>query len=188
MTVLKLIFALVCVVGPTQLAWSQNEKGIFSGSHSAGIPGFLDPQTSTFTTRVESESAPATATGTYYYGTIQIVLTLYIASFFESGTVFQCSGTAGTSDSGIGGSGEGFSNSYTTSAPLPTNKVTTCTINIDYFWQLVNPSTDVINVSVNATSPPGFAPLATANRDGITITGVPTTNGTITTLYVSLRF
>jgi hypothetical protein len=83
MRVLKLIFAVVCVVGLTQLVWSQNQQRMSAGPHhSYGIPGYFDPQTRTFTTGAETESSPATTTGTYYSGTIKIVLTLHVASAF----------------------------------------------------------------------------------------------------------
>ena len=47
----KAIFVCVCLVGLTQLVWSQNKDlGAFQ---EKGIPGYLNPRTGTFTTRTQ---------------------------------------------------------------------------------------------------------------------------------------
>ena len=47
----KAIFVCVCLVGLTQLVWSQNKgTGAFQ---EKGIPGYLNPHTRTFTTRAQ---------------------------------------------------------------------------------------------------------------------------------------
>jgi hypothetical protein len=189
----KIVFAMVCLVGLTQLVWSQNEKGVFSGSHSEGIPGFLDPQTRTFTTLVESGiDNPLSGTGSYYYGEIKITLTVYVASAFPSGTAYGCSGTLT-----VGGdtNGDTYIENAVATAPAPSGGVTTCTLIFNYFWQLTSPTSDIIDVSFTAVaqntvtvgSQTEIIDLRDATRSNELIKGVSTTQGNITTLTYSTR-
>jgi hypothetical protein len=184
----RLIFALVCLVGLTQLVWSQDKE---MGLRERGIPGYLNPRTSTFTTRAQSQSSEAAPTApVYYYGAIVIKLTVFVASSFPAGTVFVCSGSASTFDSG----GGDFFEEATAVAPAPQNYQTNCTLTMNYYWQLSTPTTDSVNISFSVeadnTGSVGnqtkVIALRVAERTPLGFTGVPS-DGTITTLNYQTR-
>jgi len=205
----KLIVMAVCLVGLGQLVWSQSEKPVPAGTPASGIPGFLDPKSHTFTARAEAVGPEVmrpedSVAGAWYYGDLQIVLTIYVASAFPSGTVYLCYGDLNTYDtSTYSGTGTlvtaGNNNSYTeyaeATAPAPSGGYTTCTLNFNYFWQLENPTADSIYIdfsaqAVNVTNfngVPQSVVLRQPGRSGMYMTGVPTTDSLITTFKFSTR-
>jgi hypothetical protein len=185
----RMIFSLVCLVGITQVVWSQNEA---LGARKHGIPGFLDPKTGQFTTKVPSESQDTENPPSLnqYYGTIVIQFTVYIGSKFPPNTVIACGGSASTFDAG----GGEFDEEGSSIAPTPSGGHTTCTVTIPYDWQLSQPTTDVISISLSAEAAnvvtingqPRIVSYRIASRFPPSITGVPTKDGTVTTLeYVT---
>lgn len=190
MKISKIIFAVVCIVGLTQLVWSQDEA---MGARERGIPGYLNPKTGTFSTRAQSESSEAlpNVAATYYYGTITITMIVSVASSFPSGTVFRCTGSANTSDSG----GGEFYEDASVTAPAPSGGKTTCTVTMNYYWQLSTPSSDYIGLSfevdafntVTVGSQTEVDKLRSASRTPPSILGVPTTNGTVTAVTYYTR-
>ena len=178
----RVIFALVCLGGLSQLVWSQDDA-----IGARGIPGYLNPKTGIFTTRAHSESADVAPTTTpqYYYGTISLEVLVYVVTTFPTGTVFGCDATAGTDDLG-GGS---FSESVTVTA-APSGGILTCNLNMPYLWQVSNPTTDVITFSFSAAAlnPNTVAGKQEAYRSASRnaanyLTGIPTKNGTTTNVY-----
>jgi len=178
----RVIFALVCLAGLSQLVWSQEDA-----IGARGIPGYLNPKTGIFTIKAHSESADAVpqTTPSYYYGTLTVKITVYVASSFPAGTAYECDLSAGTYD---GGGGD-FTESVAASAAAPSGGVTSCTLSIPYMWQLSTPGTDIITFSFsvsayNPTSTIGkFESYRSAGHVPVnSITGVPTKGGTVTTL------
>jgi hypothetical protein len=180
----RMIFALICLVGIAPLVWSQNES---PSAKDKGVPGYLNPQTRTFTTKTQTEVSPnLCSTCDYYYGTIQVNLAVYVASSFPSGTVYVCSATASVDDS----AGGFFNEAATVEAAPPSGGKTACTVNMPYYWQLLNPTTDSIAITFEVDaenvgtvgSQSTIIRLGSASRETPGVTGVPTTNGTVTSV------
>ena len=135
---------------------------------------------------------PLSGTGSYYYGTIKITVTVYVASAFPSGTVYACEAHLN-----VGGdaNGDSYLDKDLVIAPTPSKGVTTCTIIFNYDWQLTTPTKDNIQIQFNATAnyPSPVAggnhrtQLRKGERQNEEIKGVPTTQGQITTLTYSTR-
>jgi hypothetical protein len=186
MKALRVFCAVVCLLGLTQLVWSQREAPTVS---KHGIPGFLDPQTRTFRTQVEnSNGSPNATTGTYYYGTINVTLTVYTASAFPAGTTYVCEVNTTVFDYPLT-----QGNNAWVIAPAPSKGYTTCTTPINYFWQLSTPQTDRVYIDYYVTAYSNFGQtnereLAYAYRTTESFLGVPTVDGTVTSLAWSTRF
>lgn len=181
----KIVFACVCLVGLTQLVWCQND----ASGREHGIPGYLNPKTGMFTTRAQSEHSNAvpalSGTGTYYYGEFVISLLVFVGDAFPANTVYACSGAVTAYD----GSGS-YTETAAGTASAPSGGWTTCTLNMQYYWQLSTPADDYISVSFTAEADNVFTigaaskivSLRSASRDNEDLLfGVPTTNGTTTT-------
>jgi len=191
MRISKMILVLVCLMGVAQLGWCQDHSIVQSQEH--GIPGYLNPQTHTFTSGVQNESITAQPSGTYYYGTITVTLIISVASTFPADTSIACSASADVSEYGTNGY---FYESAAAIAPAVSNGKTTCTVSMPYYWQLSTPASDPITtsfhvdalntVTVNGTTE--IVSLRHAERDDISATtSVPTTNGTVTTFTYYTR-
>jgi hypothetical protein len=154
MKISRMIVALVCFVGLTQLVWSQNGKVAAVGNQSHGIPGFLDPQTGTFSTRVQSASESADGepvTAVTYWGTYVATFTISISSTFPTGTVFDCSTSLSTGDFGSNGS-EGSYSEEGSAIATGSGSTRTCKVVIPYSWLLLNGPTDTVNISYSVSA------------------------------------
>ena len=141
MSMSKVIFVSVCLVGLTQLVWSQNGSASASGQ-TRGIPGYLDPRTGAFTAKlqpavrsVESPDAAPTAL-TEVYGKWNIVLTIQVTTALATGDTIGCEG-----DLEAEGAPSGYSESGVTLAKV-SGGTATCTVSIPYAWYFSAPTTD----------------------------------------------
>jgi hypothetical protein len=155
MRMLKMIFVLVCVVGLTQLIWSQNGSSASErterDTHARGIPGYLDPRTGTFTTKAQSvpgnQEGALDPTLTNYYGTYVITLTITISSNISTSDVIVCTASLSTDDPG----GGLFSEDAAAVASRSGNTAT-CKVVIPYSWFLTTPGTDLVSIDYGADS------------------------------------
>jgi hypothetical protein len=146
MKTMKGIVVLACVLGLTQLVWSQNANSAAERDTNAHrIPGYLDPRTGTFTTK--AHSAPANQEGvqdpalTNYYGTYVITLTITISSNIPTSDVIACNGSTGIDDEG-----GGDFNDEAAAVATRNGSTATCKIVIPYSWFLTNPGTDSVSI------------------------------------------
>jgi hypothetical protein len=139
----KLIFACVCLVALAQVAWSQ-DAGV--GRRSHGIPGYLDPLTNTFTTRVQG---PGTSIGLDPDVTVTNILARLVFKFTISTdqpatAVETCSVTASVFDAA--GSYEEHGTALATSAGKA------CTVTLFFSWPLATPGSDTVSLEYDINS------------------------------------
>jgi len=133
----KIILVCVCLVGLTQLVWSQNSNlSAVPGGRAHGVPGYLDPQTGTFTTKVQAAQSSETPAVTYVErsGTWEIELTITLTTKPASGDIVTCSAEADVYDPNSiywqenGGTVASVSGG-----------TATCTVSLPYLWWLTSP-------------------------------------------------
>ena len=148
----KALFVCVCLVGLTQLVWSQNNGlGI---SHGKGIPGYLDPRTGKFTTQTQNhggnaEANPDTGTAVLFREQFNITITNYDQP--TTGLV-ACNANISTDDSGTG-------IWYDEAAIVATKSGSnySCDVPILTSWTLANPGSDTIYACVKVNFIQGFS-------------------------------
>jgi hypothetical protein len=139
----KAIFVCVCLVGLTQLVWSQNKDiGAFQ---QKGIPGYLNPRTGTFTTRTQGSAVTPGGDG-QFPGT---------AIFFrEQANITiqnfdQPTNALAVCHVDISSSTEfGWFDSADVSATSTANGWT-CNVPVLTLWTLVTPNTDKLTLCVS---------------------------------------
>ena len=145
----KLIFTTVCLVGLTQLVWSQSEHFSAPAKQSHGIAGFLDPRTGTFTTRAQGSSVMRDASEEP--PTLTNILARYVFTFNieyndqPASATTACTVDISTSDE----SGLFYDESSTA---LATKSGTACTVTILFYWGLANPTADSVSVEYHIES------------------------------------
>jgi hypothetical protein len=150
MRISKLIFVCVCLVGLTQLVWSQNQHltgGL--GRQAHGIPGYLDPRTGTFTTRAQSAGVPPDASEELV-PTLTSIYARYVFTFSfkndqPTSATTSCTVDISTSDS------SGLFYDESASALAASNR-TSCTVTILFLWYLASPTTDQVFVQYHIAS------------------------------------
>jgi len=142
MRISKLIFVCVCLVGLTQLVWSQNERVVGGpAKHSHGIAGYLDPRTGTFTTK--AQGAGAADASDELPPTLTNILARFVFTFAieyndqPTSATTACTVDISTSDS----SGLFYDESATA---LATNGGKACTVTILFLWSLASPTADQV--------------------------------------------
>jgi len=141
----KMMFVCVCVIALTQIGWGQqaNKQGA-----APGIPGYLDPTTGTFTTKVqpgevaEASSVPVEA----WYGDFYIHLDLEMTTPVPSDGNVTCSSTA---FQGYLDRGGGYSENATAVAKH-TGSTWTCQMSIPYLWYLQSGTKDWVEIHYSA--------------------------------------
>jgi len=142
----KLLLVCVCLVGLTQLVWSQDSSVLKAGER--GIPGFLNPKTGTFTAKVQRPEATAPAvTSTVYYGTYQVYIHLTVSSDIPSNAVITCSAHLYVSDYGSNPPNGSYDEDGGVVVANRSGTTASCLVPIDYSWSLSNGSTDTFTVS-----------------------------------------
>jgi len=140
------LFVCVCLVGLTQLVWSQNNGlGI---SHGKGIPGYLDPRTGKFTTQVQNHGGDAVAnpeTGTAILFREQFDITVDNLDQPTKNVLVVCEADIGTYDSG---SGTSWYDSASIVATLSGSNYT-CDVPILTSWTLASPGSDTITACMH---------------------------------------
>jgi len=144
----KMIFVCVCLVGLTQLGWSQGFV------QAKGIPGFLNPKTGTFTTRTQGngplqnpDAMPDTLTE--YAGTWTVKIAMTVSSTIPSGAAVFCS-----ADLSLVGT-DNYYESAVAQASVSKGSGS-CTLTMPYAWFLANEPSDSIYVHYSVNIIQGF--------------------------------
>ena len=134
----KLIFVYSCLLGLTQLGWSQNDG---AGAYRHGIPGYLDPHSRTFTTKAESSrpNQPLAGTAIVFRETFNFSIS---AQDVPSTDVIFCSAYIETEDT----NGEWYD--YNKIVATRSGDSASCSVPILVRWTLLNPTTDQITAEV----------------------------------------
>ena len=149
----KLILVCICFAGLTQLVWSQNSNlSAAPGGRAHGVPGYLDPRTGTFTTKVHAEAEASVnpdVTFSVRTGTWNFSLPVTLKTAAKSGDILACEVDVSTFDPIT----IGYEEKAATSVSSPGTRAT-CTVNIPYSWVLTNltgstPDTVTISCSVS---------------------------------------
>lgn len=186
----RMLFVCFCLVGLTQLVWGQREN---RGEQAHGIPGYLDPETRTFTTKAQTAEATESAAVTENYGTYNIDINASLITPVPSGAIVDC-----TAALTVIGDANG---SYTESVSAPATKSGTiwkCDMTVYYAWFLSSPTTDTITITYTlaiegtytvggsgGTSAPKIYPIRSSTYAAPLVTGVPTPGATTTKTYTA---
>lgn len=179
----QLMVASVCLIGLTQLGWSQDRA-----SSEKGIPGYLDPRTGTFTARIPAKAAAAVYSGTSLLFREQFNITITNYDQNTADTV-ACSADIYEYDDANG-------EFYDSASVIATKSGSTytCDVPVLTLWTLQTPTTDSISACVDVSFYEGFT-IGPANaaevvreQDPPCLTlSVPTNDQTvITTLSLSM--
>jgi hypothetical protein len=150
----KLMFVCACLVGLTQLGWSQNSNmRAMPGAHGHGIPGYLDPQTGTFTAKVQAEAqhpenpdAPP-PTLTEAFGVWNIQITIVDTTVLATGDIVVCQGALSVSDTYPA---FGYEEDAAVAAKV-SGGAGSCTVTMPYQWYLATPNSDTVTVSYSVS-------------------------------------
>jgi hypothetical protein len=141
----KLIFVCMCLVGITQLVWSQNQH-TDAGGQAHSIPGYLDPRTGTFTTRAQPSEAAEETPLTFTTILARLVFNFTIAPNDQPPTAtISCTVSLSTTDS----SGLAYDESATA---IATNNGTACKVTVLFSWSLASPTQDQVFVDYHIAS------------------------------------
>jgi len=148
----KVVLVCVCLVGLTQLVWSQNAvMGAVPGGRTHGIPGYLDPRTGTFTTKVHSDTQSsenpdltATPSLTGANGVWKITLNITLTTPLQKGDIVVCEGNLDVDDQFF------YSESGAVVATVNGGSAS-CTVTIPYTWYLATLKTDMVDVSYSVS-------------------------------------
>jgi len=149
MRISKLIFVCACLVGLTQLGWTQNQH-LGANKQSHGIAGYLDPRTGTFTTKAQSSGVTPDASEELP-PTLTNILARFVFTFNiefndqPGGATTVCAVDLSTSDS----SGLFYDE---TATAIATNNGTACKVSILFYWSLANPTEDQVFVEYHINS------------------------------------
>jgi hypothetical protein len=145
MRISKLIFVCMCLVGITQLVWSQNQH-VGAGRQGHGIPGYLDPRTGTFTTRAQPSETGEETPPTFTTILARLVFNFTIAHNDQpTNATTSCTVSLSTADS----SGLDYNESATA---IATNNGTACTVTVLFSWTLASPTEDQVFVDYHIAS------------------------------------
>jgi len=149
MRISKLIFVCVCLIGLTQIGWSQNQH-LGASKQSHGVAGYLDPRTGTFTTKAQISGATADASEELPPALTTILARLIFNITIQyndqpTNATTACTVTLSTSDS----SGLFYDESATS---IATKNGTACTVTLLFSWALASPTTDQISVDYRVES------------------------------------
>jgi len=138
----KLIFVCFCLVALTQLVWSQNNG---MAAHRHGIPGYLDPQSKSFTTKAEhsrmgnQRDTPLAGTAILFRETFNFSIS---AQDIPAAAVIFCYADISTEDT----NGEFYDENSIVATR--SGDSASCSVPILVKWTLVNPGTDMIDARV----------------------------------------
>jgi hypothetical protein len=149
MRISKLIFVGVCLVGLTQLGWSQAQH-LGASKQAHGVPGYLDPRTGTFTTRAQGagETQDASQEPTALTNIVaRLVFNISIVYNDQpAGAITACSVD-------ISEFGDPSGLFYTEDATaIATSNGTVCKVTILFDWALATPTSDQISIDYHIES------------------------------------
>ena len=135
-----LCLACACVVALVQPVWSQTPTGALPG-----IPGYLDPRTSTFIPLPQKavEGAGTAATITPTTGTLVVAFTITVLPSIPLSQTISCGVSAIVIEQS---SGLSFSASAS-SAATRSGSTAKCTVTLPYSWALSSPDSDTVSLS-----------------------------------------
>jgi hypothetical protein len=141
MRISKLIFVCACLIGLTQLVWSQNQH-LFPSKQSSGIPGYLDPRTGKFTTQIQ-KSGVGTGENEELAGTpvlFRVKFNITINNYDQpAGSITSCHASIDTEDP------LGFYSDDAVIIAAKSGGGWTCTVPILVSWTLQTPNSDTIS-------------------------------------------
>jgi len=140
----KALFVCVCLVGLTQLVWSQSNS--FGASHGKGVPGYLDPRTGKFTTQVQNHGGdtganPDAGTAVLFREQFNITITNYDQP--TTNVLVVCSANISSY-----GDPNGYYYDDASIVATQSGKNYTCDVPILTSWTLQNPGSDTITAYV----------------------------------------
>ena len=145
MRISKLIFVCICLIGITQLVWSQNQH-VGAAKQSHGIPGYLDPQTGTFTTKAQPSETAEEPPTTFTTILARLIFNFTISPNDQPTTATtSCTVSLSTTDS----SGLVYEESATA---IATDNGTACKVPVLFSWSLASPTQDQIFVDYHIAS------------------------------------
>jgi hypothetical protein len=161
----KMMLLCICFVAFTPLLWSQNANHPMGHSRTAGVLGYLDPQTGAFRPvqrHPVSEDAIAEGTVTIT-GTFVFNFSITLDTPVPSGDIVACYASADTYDD-IRETGLDESASVQASVKGST---ASCKVTIPYSWLMASPSSDTIELgyTIVIVNPSATLGLEAATRD-----------------------
>lgn len=165
MSMSKVIFVCVCLVGLTQLVWSQSGgSDAVLGGRARGVPGYLDPRTGTFTAKVQVdpqvvENPDLIGAG----GTWNIELNIALVTKPAGTDTVVCEASLDVSDTYPS---FGYEEDSVAIAKVSGSSAT-CTVTIPYLWYLSTPKTDTVTISYDVSLYHVFA-IGAVNQANIT--------------------
>ncbi|MBV9302916.1 MAG: hypothetical protein JOY62_04200 [Acidobacteriaceae bacterium] len=181
MKLVNLIFASICVIGLTQLGWSQSHR---NRDARHGVLGYFDPETGTFkpmTPQALEEGAAPPASPTT--GTFVFNITITIKSSIPTSDTIVCTATADTDDVSSGR----FMDEEASVAAKRTGNTATCSVTIPYSWPLSSASSDTVGLSyeVEAFSSTTTGALTRLSTQSLPSIKVPANGATTTETIAS---
>ena len=185
MKVTQAFVVWLCLLGATQLAWSQVKE---PAAHA--IPGYLDPKTGKFTTQITpgataqpDAQAAATSTSVFFREQFNIAIANYDQS---SGSTVVCS----VEMSSYGDAAGDYEESASVTATATGNGFS-CDVPVLTLWTLQTPTTDTISASITVSlysgSSPSLASLTSrSSTRSLTLTQPGNTQTVINTINISL--
>jgi|HubBroStandDraft_3_1064219.scaffolds.fasta_scaffold501424_1 hypothetical protein len=174
MRISKVIFvSFFCLIGLAPLVWSRNQDQPLAGGAvrpNHGVPGYLDPQTGTFTAQIQTASPDVQLPGT-----TRILFRLIFPISININDQPAGNTTTCGVDISVFGSGETSSASDSTSTP---GTASGCTVTVLAQWDLKTPATDTIFISFSVSSSGSGGSRTTTH--GLASIPVPTNGQTIT--------
>lgn len=132
-----------------------------------GIPGFLNPATGTFTTRLSLAPAAASLKRT---GTVSVTISVLINSTIPASQQITCSVTLSSSDASF------FNEVFGTGTVARAGGAGKCVIRLPYIWEVLNAQT-AMQVSASVSTSGGFN-SSQPSRNATQAFAFPVPNGT----------
>jgi hypothetical protein len=179
MKTVKLIFAIACVLGLAASCFAQDVQT----KKTPGILGYLDPKTGAFRILPTPGTGPAESpTVSPTTGKLVFNLTIAVNPGLSSSAKILCTATAAVAEASTGGVFEDTG----AVAATRTGSTAKCTATLPYGWNLANPSSDRVGLSVNVTATVGTgAPPFTESISSQSLSIAVPPSGTTTTEAIS---
>jgi hypothetical protein len=160
MKMLRVIFVSVCLVGLTQLLWSQNASvDMARHTQSHGVPGYLDPRTGIFTTRAQAAPAEGAQEPTVTAVPFEVKVdgVWHLSTIPKAGDIVSCQASLSVFDA----ANSYFENAASIATISGANA--TCNVLLPVEWTLATPNTDTFSVSYRISIVRAIAVGSTTN-------------------------
>jgi hypothetical protein len=179
MKMMRLFLAISCLLGLVASGFAQDVQT----KKTPGILGYLDPKTGTFRILPTPGTSPAESpTVTPTTGKLVFNITIAVNPGLSSSAKILCTATAAVSEASTAGVFEDTG----AVAATRTGGTAKCSVTLPYGWNLANPSSDRVGLSVNVTATVGTgAPPFTENISSQSLSIAVPPSGTTTTEAIS---